>query len=195
MSDKANSNEYRVYETNGAEYSVYGAKYTLKKNVATFWYWRKNLDQRWELVSFERKGVKSVSLVIGDPGETGYGFQAAPWDGWKTILLFLVFLLAACNPYQTTPAPTATATGTATPAMRTIVPMPTPTPQTCTVTTGVPDGTLNIRTGEGTSYAVIGTLKEGQQLTIIQAGKWLKVSTRTTTGFINSSYCRMEITK
>ena len=63
--DKINPNEYRVYETNGTSYTIAGAKYKLKKNKATFWYWRKNiLTNRYELISFERDGIKSVSLVI-----------------------------------------------------------------------------------------------------------------------------------
>lgn len=194
MSDKYNPNEYRVYETNGAEYSIYGAKYTLKKNVATFWYWRKNLNNRYELVSFERKGVKSVSLVLGDPGETGYGLQDAPWDGWKTILLFLVFLLAACNPYESLPAPTPTAqpTGTATKSSLTLSNLitPTPTPQTCTVSTGIDSGKLNVRSDAGTSYAVIRVLREGQAVTLTDEsprGNWIQITTGH--GWINQKFC------
>jgi hypothetical protein len=83
MRDKYNPNEYRIIEKNGSEYTQYGRKYTLKKGVMTLWYWRRNLWQRWELTSFQREGIESVTLIIGDPHEEGYGFQDAPWEGWK----------------------------------------------------------------------------------------------------------------
>lgn len=66
----------------------------------------------------------------------------------------------------------------------------TPTAHTCTVTTGVPDGDLNLRTGAGTEYAVIDTLKEGDVLTVIADGDWMEVTFNGRRGFINGQYCR-----
>lgn len=42
---------------------------------------------------------------------------------------------------------------------------PRPTPQTCVVTTGYGTGTINIRSGPGHTYAVVGTAREGDVLT------------------------------
>ena len=81
----------------------------------------------------------------------------------KTILL-IVFLLAACNPYvdiYPTAEPTATAI-TATPRSVQADPTATPTPLTCKISTGVPAGSLNLRTGPGTKYAVARVLSEGK---------------------------------
>lgn len=62
-----NTNEYRVCEINlygvETEYSIFAARYKFKKGKATFWYWRKNLFNRWELVSFDRE-LKSVYHLI-----------------------------------------------------------------------------------------------------------------------------------
>ena len=63
MSDfkNPNTNEYHVCELtpSGApiEYDIMAIKYEFnpRTKIATFWYWRKNLWLRWELVSFERK--------------------------------------------------------------------------------------------------------------------------------------------
>jgi len=63
--DEINPNEYRVHELNGISYTAVAAKYTLKRNVATFWYWDKNiLNNRYELISFLYDGIKSVSQII-----------------------------------------------------------------------------------------------------------------------------------
>lgn len=110
------------------------------------------------------------------------------------ILLLFAFILAACNPYAPTPAaPTATATRPAQLLQaETISPTATPAPRVCIVSTGIQDGNLNIRTGPGTSSAVIGTLKEDQQLTIIKtSGNWLYVRPLgMLAGYINSKFCK-----
>lgn len=113
----------------------------------------------------------------------------------KLLLLFCVFILAACNPYAglATPTPTATATGTAAPATQTATNTPTPALATCTVTTGVQAGNLNIRTGAGVGFAVIKVLQEGQAATITDEsprGNWIQVKTGHVTGWINSKFCK-----
>lgn len=71
VSDKANSNEYRVCERNlkgvETEYSIFAARYKFnsRAHMATFWYWRKNLWQRWEIVSFERELVWVHQVIDG----------------------------------------------------------------------------------------------------------------------------------
>lgn len=63
--DEINLNEYRVYGLNGTEYTIIAARYQLKRDLATFWYWRKNIfSNRYEFNSFVRDGVKSVSQII-----------------------------------------------------------------------------------------------------------------------------------
>lgn len=60
----------------------------------------------------------------------------------------------------------------------------------CTVSTGVPEGGLNLRTGAGTEYSVIRVLNEGEVLRVITTGQWLEViDSQGNQGFINSTYC------
>jgi uncharacterized protein YgiM (DUF1202 family) len=71
-----------------------------------------------------------------------------------------------------------------------IDPTPTQPPKRCTVTTGTAAGRLNLRSCPGTGCGVIGVLEEGQAVTILAAGDWLKVQTEAGAGYINSNYCR-----
>ncbi len=88
----------------------------------------------------------------------------------------------------------------ATPSM-TATPTPTPSmtatyqPDTCLIVRALPggDGNLNLRSGAGTSYAVITVLQDGQALVMDgQRGGWYQVSTVmdgvSMTGFVNSEY-------
>lgn len=72
------------------------------------------------------------------------------------------------------PSPSAKPNPSATPA-----PRPTATHPACTVTTGSRRGTVNIRSGPGMTYPVIGYAVEGQQLEIIEAlpSGWAKIET------------------
>lgn len=59
------------------------------------------------------------------------------------------------------------------------------------------DGSLNVRQGPGTNYAVIGWVKNGQKITVIEnAGAWSKIVVDATgkTGYIKSSYIEKEET-
>ena len=48
---------------------------------------------------------------------------------------------------------------------------------------------LNVRTGPGTSYSRIGTLKMGSTVTVLgESGGWYKVSTGSLTGYVSAKY-------
>ena len=87
------------------------------------------------------------------------------------ILAAFVVMLNGCNPYDgLQPNVTSTAVTTVTPASARLINSSTLTltpPPSCTVTTGVPSGYLNIRTGAGMQYAVIDVLHEGEQLQVL----------------------------
>ncbi len=114
-----------------------------------------------------------------------------------TVITFFVFLvLSGCNPYQGVyPQPSQTAVTAVTATAQGVINSPQPpssTPHpTCTVTTGVPAGYLNIRTGAGVEYAVIDQLQEGDELIILARGAWLQVETpQHQTGWINARFCK-----
>ncbi len=119
------------------------------------------------------------------------------------VVLFVV--LSGCDPYQGVyPEPTRIATPTAAVSVETATqpatdqPISTPHPS-CTVTTGVPAGYLNIRSGPGMQYAVIDILSEGDVLTPTRnrADGWIEVTANhprdgfaSLTGWINGRYCQ-----
>ena len=114
---------------------------------------------------------------------------------WFVAAMILVFLLTSCNPYEGIGPTAAVSTETRTP---TIGPTPiantqTPAPRVCIVKTGIPEGSLNLRTGAGIEYSIITTLTEGQRLTLTTAaarGAWIQVtSSDQVTGWVNSIYC------
>lgn len=72
---------------------------------------------------------------------------------------------------------------------------PTPEPDTCIIVRALPggDGNLNLRSGAGTSYAVITVLRDGQALAKDgQRGDWYAVSVvvdgERVRGFVRSEY-------
>lgn len=116
----------------------------------------------------------------------------------KLVLLFAL-LSAGCSAAIDLPTPTPTTTPKvwdATPLPSTTsspireLPQP-PTPETCTVSTGVPAGYLNLRSGAGMQYRVIRVLNEGEVLTVNTRGEWHEVTdAQGNHGFINSNYCK-----
>lgn len=111
------------------------------------------------------------------------------------MFLSLVILVAACNPYQslysaTTVAPAITEAAPTPISTSQLIIKPS-TPQTCTVTTSIPAGYLNIRAGPGVQYEGIDILREGQVLTLTgdHSGNWIEVTVDHSTGWINSKYC------
>jgi uncharacterized protein YgiM (DUF1202 family) len=68
---------------------------------------------------------------------------------------------------------------------------PTPSPECCTVTTGATQGLLNLRACPGTSCEVLAVLNDGDHLTVLELGDWLKVQPeKGQEGYINSNYCK-----
>ena len=119
------------------------------------------------------------------------GGRAAAW----IFLCLLPIILISCSPYVDLPAvtPTITARPTVTGSqLRTPTAIQPPTPfPTCTVRTGMPAGTVNLRAGAGVSHAVVRVLSEGEILRVIERAPWLKVmDARGDQGFINSKFCR-----
>jgi hypothetical protein len=109
----------------------------------------------------------------------------------KTItLLFLLAVVAGfyalavnAKGQGSEPTPTAQASQT---------PKPTQTAQVCTVTTGINNGTVNLRACPGAACgAVLDILTEGESLTIITAGEYVNVTTESgVTGWLNKKYCK-----
>jgi hypothetical protein len=74
-----------------------------------------------------------------------------------------------------------------------LVSAPEPEREICHVRTKVNSGILNLRSCGGTTCSVISYLSEGEPLTVLEPGAWLKVETVTSEqGYVNSNYCRME---
>ena len=70
-------------------------------------------------------------------------------------------------------------------------PAPTPTPQSRTVYVNTPGSTLNVRSGPGTSFSIIGSLKHGEKVTVTdENASWCKLTYNGKTGYINSSYVK-----
>jgi len=69
---------------------------------------------------------------------------------------------------------------------------PTAKPETCTVVTGIDEGTVNLRACAGAACgAVLDILTEGEMVRIITPGEWLNVTTESgVTGWLKSNYCR-----
>lgn len=68
---------------------------------------------------------------------------------------------------------------------------PEPEREICHVRTNVNSGVLNLRSCAGVSCSVISYLFEGEPLTVIEPGAWIKVETVTNeTGYVNSAYCK-----
>ena len=118
---------------------------------------------------------------------------------WLIAATVLAVMLTSCNPYQGLhEVPTATKAAEATTAAITTATKtktPTPAPVTCIVQTGIDAGNLNIRTGAGTSYAVIGLLREGQAVTRTDEsprGNWIQIKAGQKIGWINSHYCQVQ---
>ena len=117
---------------------------------------------------------------------------------WLLSVTVLLMLLTSCNPYAglTTPTQAPTVTATAQPGLTPNQVVPSPTPQTCTVSTNIPQGSLNIRAGAGIGFAVLEVLHEGQILTLTHQPArtgWIEVTAGNVTGWINSAYAYCKI--
>lgn len=115
---------------------------------------------------------------------------------WLMAGLVLVIILTSCSPLDglqiASPTATAAPTGTQAPQIQPS-PTPSPSPITCTVTTGYQAGTLNMRSGPGTSWAVLRVLIEAESLQVTRRGAWLQViDTHGARGYVNSKYCKVK---
>lgn len=69
-----------------------------------------------------------------------------------------------------------------------LAPAARPALATATVTTAV----LNVRQGPGTQFPIITTVKQGQQVPVLETGNgWAKVSTGATVGWISTKYAKI----
>lgn len=63
----------------------------------------------------------------------------------------------------------------------------------CVITTGYPDGTVNLRKGAGTQYGVYKVVHEGDRFRIVRTvGDWYAVVGDDGSGFIRAEYCERE---
>ncbi|MGG0342608.1 SH3 domain-containing protein [Priestia megaterium] len=65
----------------------------------------------------------------------------------------------------------------------------TATPPAESTTYTVTASTLNVRSGAGTNYASIGSVKKGQKLSVVsKSGSWYKINYNGRTGYVSSDY-------
>jgi uncharacterized protein YgiM (DUF1202 family) len=110
----------------------------------------------------------------------------------KTLTFILLpLLMLACTLTAQSPLPQQAKRGAIRPIMPAEQP-PTQAPKTCTVTTGIDAGNLNLRTCAGIGCPVATVLHEGETLTQTQTVKgWLAVETASgLRGWVNSKYCK-----
>jgi len=68
-----------------------------------------------------------------------------------------------------------------------------PSTQTKTVYVNTPGSTLNVRSGAGTAYAIIGSLKHGEKITVAdQSGDWYKLTYNGKTGYISKAFTKSD---
>jgi len=66
-------------------------------------------------------------------------------------------------------------------------------PQTKTVYVNTPGSTLNVRSGAGTNFAVLGSLKHGDKLTVTDHNNdWFKLTFNGATGYISKSFTKAD---
>jgi len=163
--------------------------------------------------------VKSLLFTIKDDGDKftiqggGFGhgvgmsqygaqYMAVQGKTYKQILDFYfpgtTLATLSVSPPKLTPLPnrgdngrpTPTPTPTPTPKP---TPTPTPTPKPSTSMGEVKVSTsLNVRKGAGTNYAVIGSLKNGAKVEILEKGStWYKIKYGSGTGYVHKQYIKI----
>lgn len=117
----------------------------------------------------------------------------------RAMILLAALLLAGCLEMPTpagAPSPTAEpVTASPLPVVETSPTLPDadPTAETCTVTTGISNGALNLRAGAGIQYTVLAVLNEGETVTRTgqREGRWWQVVTEDQLeGWVNNDYCK-----
>ncbi len=124
------------------------------------------------------------------------------------VILALTLAIFACQA-QATPPPAATATAGAILAtvtrvqisptllpvgnkIPTFTPTTTPQPAICEISTGYPAGVVNVRACAGVDCAILTQANEGDRLTVLAPGAWVKVQSGDTTGWVNSKFCEVK---
>jgi len=118
----------------------------------------------------QKAGVNSVRWSGGslDPGNYYYTIEAVTGDG-STANAYGSFQLVKGEPPSRGETPT-----------------PPSTSKTGTVKVST---TLNVRSGAGTQYKIIGSLKNGAKVEILgQSGSWYKIKYGSITGYVSSQY-------
>lgn len=110
---------------------------------------------------------------------------------WILAGVLIGIILTSCSPYAPAPATPSPSTTASEPAPgATVTASRTPRPS-CVIETGYPAGRVNLRRDATRNSAALDVLREGERLTILRAGQWMKVSTREgIAGFIYSRYCK-----
>lgn len=110
----------------------------------------------------------------------------------KMILIFAPIFLFACgvsrSAFLTQPDPIPSPTAAQVEIATTSPTHPQPTQQVCTVTAE----SLHVRESAGVDGVVIGWLKAGQVVTILNdppVDNWIHIQADDLTGWINSNYC------
>jgi len=66
-------------------------------------------------------------------------------------------------------------------------------PQTITVYVNTPGSTLNVRSGPGTGYAILGSLKHGDKITVTdEGGDWYKLTFNGKTGYVSKAWTKAD---
>ncbi|MGG0454041.1 SH3 domain-containing protein [Priestia megaterium] len=68
------------------------------------------------------------------------------------------------------------------------------TPPAESTTYTVTASTLNVRSGAGTSYALIGSVTKGQKLSVVKSGDWYKINYNGRTGYVSRDYVQVSAT-
>ncbi len=74
----------------------------------------------------------------------------------------------------------------------TFTPTTTPQPAICEISTGYPAGVVNVRACAGVDCAILTQANEGDRLTVLAPGAWVKVQSGDTTGWVNSKFCEVK---
>ena len=71
------------------------------------------------------------------------------------------------------------------------LPQSTPVPVQATVCLAYKDGSIHLRKGQGANYKSLGTLRHGDEITVLEYGKlWSRVKTAKGTGYIKNIYIK-----
>lgn len=124
--------------------------------------------------------VPSREIIANKTSHNGHGFDdtiqvPAQWCGRRTVRLY------ALNDVGS---------GTFQEIGSQVVDIPNATPQTKTAWINTQSQNLNMRSGAGQNYGIIGKLAKGTQVTVLEelSNGWAKISSSVGTGYVSSQY-------